>query len=148
MALVAALRQLGQALDADGFSNITAMKSHADGQYYFVEADMRPNAWIDFPRHFGNNPAVAIAAAFGLPKVAPRPFATPVPEHMVLAYLPRLKLWEALTNRYNCRLHFDDYWQRGVAYDRLYPAGRKAGAPPRREQASTGARHGGLRTGI
>lgn len=129
-ALVEALGRLGRALDADGFANITTIRAHADGRYYFIEADMRPNAWIDYPKHFGADPAVAIAAAFGLPPVAPRPHATPVPEHLVMAYLPRLTLREILANRYDCRSHFDDYWQRGIVFDRL--AKRAARFTPQR----------------
>ena len=46
------LSALGNVLAASGFVNITCIEA-ADGTRQYIEADMRPNAWADFSRFFG-----------------------------------------------------------------------------------------------
>lgn len=117
--LVATMRRFGHALDADGFVNASAIRSAADGQLYIFEADMRPNVWIEYPRFYGSDPAIALARAHGLPLPA-RP-AAPVdrPEFVEMAYLPRLPLLDVLLNRYGCRTQFEDYLRCGIAGELL-----------------------------
>lgn len=40
------VQQLGKALGADGFTNISCIQSVDGGGRYVIEADMRANAWI------------------------------------------------------------------------------------------------------
>ena len=57
---------LGMALGANGFVNIACIQSDHDQKRYFIEADMRPNAWVDFSKYFGDDPAVQIKNFFRL----------------------------------------------------------------------------------
>lgn len=110
-------RRLGQALDIDGFSNVSAIKD-ADGKLWFFEADLRPNAWVEIPRHFGCDPAVRIAEAFGLPP-PPEPHPGPVPDHMDIALGIRMKLTDLIVNRYNWRAYYEDYLGTNLIYRRV-----------------------------
>lgn len=117
--LLGAMRALGRALDADGFCNVTAIRSSSDGELYFFEADMRPNTWVEHPKFIGADPALAIAAAFGLPRPVPHPSREPAAATATLAYLPRLKVIDILLNRHNCRSHYENYTGRNVILDRI-----------------------------
>jgi hypothetical protein len=110
-------RRLGQALDIDGFSNVSAIKD-ADGKLWFFEADLRPNAWVEIPKHFGCDPAVRIAEAFGLPP-PPEPHPGPVPDHMDIALGIRMKLTDLIVNRYNWRAYYEDYLDGDLVYRRV-----------------------------
>ena len=102
--LVDELTRLGAALGAHGFANISCIECAADGKRYYFEADMRPTVWADYPRHFGDDPALRIQDHFAsgqtLDTLGPRDPTEPV--HVTLAYPLRLRLWEVLTNRYAC----------------------------------------------
>jgi hypothetical protein len=110
-------RRLGQALDIDGFSNVSAIKD-ADGKLWFFEADLRPNAWVEIPRHFGCDPAVRIAEAFGLPP-PPEPHPGPVPDHMDIALGLRMRTTDLIVNRYNWRAYYEDYLGEDLVYRRV-----------------------------
>jgi hypothetical protein len=96
------LSALGKVLWASGFVNITCI-SGADGMRHYIEADMRPNAWADFSRFFGEDAAPRIRDWFcsrvGLTKAnAVRLGAGQAP--VTIPYFLRLGSWELLTNRY------------------------------------------------
>lgn len=110
---MAELGAIGQALDANGFVSLSAIRSEADGRLYFFEADMRPTVWVEYPKHFGADPALRIAAAFGLPLPASRQPSI-VPQTMELAFGPRLSWFDVVLNRYNCRGTYDDYLGQGL----------------------------------
>ena len=102
--IVGELQQLGAALGAHGFVNISAIERASDGRRHYFEADMRPTVWADYPRHFGDDPALRIQDHFAsgqtLDTLGPRDPTEPV--HVTLAYPLRLRLWAVLTNRYAC----------------------------------------------
>lgn len=101
-AVVEELRKLGVALGADGYVNITCLISQADQKRYYIEADMRPTTWINFPRYLGDPPAQKIKNYFanGQLSGAPERCNPDYPEKMILPYFLRMKLWELLSNRY------------------------------------------------
>lgn len=96
------MHALGRATGADGFVNIVCMLSNADHRRYFIEADMRPNAWVNAPRHLGDDPAFRIASYFVNGEVfTERPPVNPgFPDELVVPSSTRLPLWELVINRY------------------------------------------------
>lgn len=96
------LRNLGRALGADGFVNISVLIADADQKRYFFEADMRPTTWIDFPKFFGDAPAQKIKNFFasGLTSEGFDKRVADYPNHIILPYFLRMELWELATNRY------------------------------------------------
>ena len=102
--IVDELTRLGAALGAHGFANISCIECAADGKRYYFEADLRPTVWVDYPRHFSDDPARRIQDHFvsgqTLKTAGPRDATLPL--HVTLAYPLRLRLWELLTNRYAC----------------------------------------------
>ncbi|CAH1201997.1 ATP-grasp domain-containing protein [Candidatus Nitrotoga sp. BS] len=93
---------LGEALGANGFVNIACIKSDHDKKLYFIEADMRPTAWVDFSKFFGDDPAVQIKKFFsnGHTLQHPYPISSAYPDKILLPYFSRIKLWELAINRY------------------------------------------------
>jgi hypothetical protein len=111
--LVDELTRLGAALGAHGFANISCIECPADGKRYYFEADLRPTVWCDYPRHFGDDPALRIRGHFlaGETRGTSCPAGEDLPERITLAYPLRLQWWEVLTNRYACwRVWPDDAW--------------------------------------
>lgn len=98
------LKLLGEALGANGFVNIGIIESSIDGRRYFFEADMRPNAWVNFSSYIGDDAAIKIKEYFKSRKICSYPYKSnkAFPTFEILAFAPRLKLWEILLNRYNC----------------------------------------------
>lgn len=102
------LGALGVALGANGFANVTAIRSNVDGENYFFEADMRPNVWADFGRFIGNDASGAIRECFlsGQALSYPQPINSCFPLTIQIPYLRRLSLWDLLFNKYNCWIYF------------------------------------------
>ncbi len=98
----AELSALGLALGAHGFANIACIVSHADQEHYYFEADLRPNAWVNHPRLFGDDPAKYIRTYFidGTVMDELPPVNVQHPEQILMPYLPRLHAWEIICNRY------------------------------------------------
>ena len=98
------LERLGFVLGAHGFANITCMEDHITGQKYFIEADMRPNVWVDHARYIGNDPAKAIAQYFaeGQPLSLPQVINPLYPQSKLVSYADRLTLIDLILNRYEC----------------------------------------------
>lgn len=96
------LNLLGKALGANGFVNIACIQSNHDQKRYFIEADMRPNAWVDFSKYFGDDPAVQINNFFSDSNTLqhPYPINPAYPDNILLPYFSRIKLWELAINRY------------------------------------------------
>lgn len=111
------LKLLGEALGADGFVNIAIIECNHGGGRYFFEADMRPNAWVNYPRFLGDDPAIKINDYFNSGKqcIYPYKLNTYFPTTKVLPFPPRLKFWDILLNRHEClsyisfRLMFLEY---------------------------------------
>ena len=96
------VKQLGEALGAHGFVNVACLRSHIDGKYYFVEADMRATVWAEYARYFGDDPAIAIKRYFDKGNVLafPQAMCTNYPCDMVIPYVYRLTALQIMTNRY------------------------------------------------
>ncbi len=96
------LKALGIALGADGFVNISLLVAHADKKRYYIEADMRPTTWIDFPKYFGDAPAQKIKDYFASGQQPCRAGKQDpaYPEKIILPHFLRMALWELLMNRY------------------------------------------------
>lgn len=94
------LNHIGKALGAHGFTNISCMET-SEGRFYF-EVDMRPNAWIEFPRYYGEDPAERIAKWFAYKEklIYPVDLIPAKPASLRLPYFLRLKRWELFCNRY------------------------------------------------
>lgn len=96
------INRLGKALGADGFVNISGIKSNHDNKIYFFEADMRPNVWIDHTKFFGDDLAVKISQWFsdGLALKYPFPNNNKYPTQLLVPYFLRMSLLEVIFNRY------------------------------------------------
>ena len=92
------LEHIGKVLGAHGFVNIACIQSE-QGRFYF-EADMRPNVWVEFPKFFGEDPAVRIKQWFCKKKKLEYPALPSSRSPILLPYFLRLKRWELLCNRY------------------------------------------------
>ncbi len=111
--LLLEMSDLGRALGADGFVTISCMHSNLDNKRYFIEADMRPNVWVEFSRFFGDDPAIRISRWF-----SNKEFMTKLPEinlkypkKMLLPYFYRMSKGDILCNRYKVfkYLPLDDF---------------------------------------
>jgi len=106
-----ALRDLASTIGAHGFTNISCLRSHEDGNYYFVEADMRANAWVEYTRYLGNDPALAIKAYFekGQTLAYPQPMQVGYPSSCVIPFVFRLTPLEILANRHKVWLFCEGF---------------------------------------
>lgn len=109
--ICAELERLGRALGAHGFVNITCIHSAIDQERYYIEADMRPNVWVEYPKFFGEDPAEKIRLYFAQGRYFAHPKkASNISEAgVVLAYLPRMTTLEIVMNKYGCIQSFDNY---------------------------------------
>lgn len=92
------LQTLGKALGAHGFVNITCMLTPESKRYY-IEADMRPNAWIDFSRFIDNDAAPKIHQAFFGQQFLDEPPRQEVKTKKIRHFMT-LSFVEILCNRY------------------------------------------------
>ncbi len=97
------MSNLGGALGANGFVNISAIKSSYDNKIYFFEADMRPNVWTDFTKFIGDDAAIKITKWFlhGKTLQYPQPVNNRYPVTKLMPYHLRMSSLEVLFNRYN-----------------------------------------------
>ena len=93
------LKQIGRALGANGFTNIACIQSDR-GRFYF-ETDMRPNAWVEVPRYFGEDPANQIRDWFHCREPLIPPPSPACSSEILIPYFLRLKWFELLINRHN-----------------------------------------------
>lgn len=104
------LGHFGEALGLDGFVNISALRRRTDGRLLFIEADLRPNVWVEASRLFGDDPAPAIRAAFKeggvLAWPPPRESGPPTVD---LPYPFRMGAIELLTNRHGVWQTFGEH---------------------------------------
>lgn len=105
------LQKLGKALGAHGFVNIACLRSAQSGQYYFVEADMRPTVWVEYPAYLGDDPADAIRDCFKQSSklTFPQPLRKNHPQHLTIPYALRLTAIELMTNRYRVWRYCDGF---------------------------------------
>ena len=97
------MQQLGKALGADGFVNVSAIKSETDGKIYFFEADMRPNVWVDFTRIVGDDLALRMKNWFEKKAVLQFPIAVNCvfPAKILVAHFLRISFRQILFNYCN-----------------------------------------------
>ena len=62
--IIQELSTIGIALGLNGFTNVGCVESKLDGKRYYFEVDVRPNDWINYPRYFGDDPALHIKNYF------------------------------------------------------------------------------------
>ncbi len=121
--LVQQMEQLGRALGANGFVNISAIQSEVDGPLSFFEADMRPNVWVEHAKYFGEDPAPAIQASFSPGDAsAAKHLMTPTgqataPEKIVLHYVPRMPWLDFIRNKAAYLPYYENYLNRNVTLD-------------------------------
>ena len=96
------MEQLGTALGANGFATISCIEDAQDKKLYFIEADMRPNAWAQFGKFFGDDPAVRIKRWFLNQEAMRYPLAINknYPSQLLLPLFFRLPFKDVLRNRY------------------------------------------------
>ena len=95
------LTHIGKVLGAHGFTNIGCIQF--EGRRFYFETDMRPTVWVEFPRFFGEDPAIRIEKWFSNKETLSYPvLASPnQPSQILLPYFLRLKRLELLLNRYD-----------------------------------------------
>lgn len=105
------LQGLGTALNAHGFVNISAIHSKEDNKNYYFEADMRPNVWVDYGKHIGNDAAIALKNYFyeGTPLKYPQTLNPDFPNSILIPYILRLSFFELIMNKHNCSDFIFDY---------------------------------------
>ncbi|MDX2083220.1 MAG: hypothetical protein SFV53_04465 [Rickettsiales bacterium] len=95
------MQRLGLAIGASGFVNISAIKSEIDGKIYFIEADMRPNVWVDFTKFIDDDLAPKISRWFKYGEMMKFSAASNIKSVKILApQFIRMAIWEILLNRY------------------------------------------------
>lgn len=62
--IIQELSTIGHALGLNGFTNVCCVKSKLDAKRYYFEVDVRPNDWVNYPRYFGDDPALHIKNHF------------------------------------------------------------------------------------
>lgn len=106
-----AVTSVGRVLGLDGFANLTAIRSPHDGRLSWIEADLRPNVWVEATRLLGDDPAVPIgqslASATGRGWPGPRPAR--VRPTVDLPYPFRMRTWELLCNRHGVWRTFGEH---------------------------------------
>lgn len=96
------LTNIGQALGANGFVTISYLQENSEIGY-FIEADMRPNVWIDFTHFIGDDISIKIVNWFKNKEALKYPIALNenYPKSLIIPYWLRLNWFEILTNRHN-----------------------------------------------
>lgn len=94
-ALLQELAQIGQALHAHGFANVTAIEDAAGRRHYF-EADMGPNVWADHGRFVGCDMAESIRAWFRAEPLPPVQGSSPLQRPLPIPHVARMSPWELL----------------------------------------------------
>ena len=130
--LLDAVATLAAALGLDGFANVSAMRRSSDGALLVIEADLRPNVWVEMTRHMGDDPAPAIRAWLERGEAMRWPRPPDGRTTMEIGYLLRLRAWQAWTNRHRAWCQFADHRPRSVLRLLSGRAGRWAGAFARR----------------
>ncbi len=104
-----AVAGMAAALGLDGFANLTAMRRRDDGALLFIEADLRPNVWVEMSRHMGDDPAPSIGAWLERGETMARPRPPDGPATLEIAYLFRLRPRDAWLNRHGAWRQFADH---------------------------------------
>jgi GT2 family glycosyltransferase len=97
------LIELGCQLGIDGFANITCIHSNIDNRRFYIEADLRPNAWIDYGKYIGEDISLSIHNFFVTGKLftAPKTQNLNFPKTLLVPHLYKLSQLNILCNKYN-----------------------------------------------
>ena len=116
------LELLGKALGADGFVNISSIRSEYDERLYFFEADMRPNLWIDHTKYFGDDWAPIMRRYFfsGEKITYPYPVDSRYSGQVMLSHYSRIGLTDLILNRYQVWKHLPDNFFSSTLYFRIW----------------------------
>ena len=100
--LLSELKNLGEALGADGFVNISAIQPNNSGKHYYFEADMRPTVWVNSSKYFGNLASLSVKKYFlsgeflnKLPSINQS-----FPIEFEISYPPRVSFYELFSNKF------------------------------------------------
>lgn len=102
LSVVQELQDIGRALGADGFANISCIRTERNERYYF-EADLRPTAWVAHSSYFGDDLASKIRNCL-MDGTRPACLTTLDGRYPATINLPlfiRMKPWEILINRHS-----------------------------------------------
>ena len=110
------LQNIGEVLGANGFINMSCIKSYQDNMHYFFEADMRPTVWITYGQYLGNDPVYAINNYFKNGKTLEK---IPIinnkfPEKLLIPYIFRMKRIQVLFNKCNVFKYCDDFTKQDI----------------------------------
>ncbi|HEY9191760.1 MAG TPA: hypothetical protein VIO81_02705 [Methyloversatilis sp.] len=96
------LEDIGRALGADGFANISCILTEQNERHYF-EADMRPTAWVAHSSYFGDDLASKIRTYLmdGIRQENLSTLDERYPATIELPLFIRMRPWEILINRYS-----------------------------------------------
>ena len=97
------LAALGSALGTSGFVTISCIEAADGSGRYYIEADLRPNVWVDFSLFYGEDAALRIRKWFStgvglIRENAVSSVSATAP--LTIPYFLRLSLFELLVNRY------------------------------------------------
>jgi len=93
---------LGRAIGGNGFVNVSCIEAADRSGRWYIEADLRANAWSEYPMFFGEDPSIRIRDWFESHTVlAKENCRTAARGPVRIPYFMRLHLWELLVNRYN-----------------------------------------------
>ena len=97
------LQKIGQALGANGFANITAIHSTENNTRYYIEADMRPTAWIFIGKYIGFDLSYCIKMYYEYGEMLSGPLSVnnKLPLSIVLPLFFRINFVDILLNKYN-----------------------------------------------
>lgn len=102
------LNRLGDGLGADGFVNISAIEAFDTNIIYFIEADMRPNAWVQHAKFVDDDPAPRIFDYFhsGItynPVISQHQSTSYRAFSKIIPHVDRLNKVEFDANKFNCK---------------------------------------------
>jgi hypothetical protein len=104
------LNVIGLTLGIDGFANISCIQSKQNNKRYYFEVDLRPTVWSDYPKYFGDDPAIPIKAYFDRNTTISYPYTlnSNFPGKTKLPYFLRMSTKELLINRHNVWKYIDE----------------------------------------
>jgi len=97
------LTNIGKALGADGFANISCIRTRDDNKRYYFEADMRPTAWAYHSKYVGEPISENIRNYFDHGQILEYTGIVnkSYPEQLTIPLFIRMKPWELIINRYS-----------------------------------------------
>jgi hypothetical protein len=118
------LNTLGKTLGIHGFANVSCIHSFKDQKRYYIEADLRPNAWANQTHYIGDNHAILIERYFQNKEIAlPPPTNPKYPTTLTFPYVFRLRWWQILSNKYNALKYVpwhNQFLLRYLLYTKIY----------------------------